>query len=69
MIDAIGEALGLSRDELRNSEEVLADYGNVSSASVLIVLERGLANGGRTEPGYGLLSAFGPGFSAELLLL
>ena len=69
VLDAIGESLGLSGDELRDSGEVLASYGNVSSASVLIVLERWLANGGRTEPGYGLLSAFGPGFSAELVLL
>jgi len=69
VIDAIGEALELTGNELRDSEEVLADYGNVSSASVLIVLERWLSNGGRTEPGYSLLSAFGPGFSAELVLL
>jgi predicted naringenin-chalcone synthase len=36
---------------------------------VLLVLEQWLAAGGMSRPGHGLLSAFGPGFSAELLLL
>jgi alkylresorcinol/alkylpyrone synthase len=70
VVDAIRDALGLFNGELRISEEVLRDHGNVSSASVLIVLERWMADGGGTEAGgYGLLSAFGPGFSAELVLL
>jgi len=69
VIDTIREALDLSNGELRLAEEVLRDCGNVSSVSVLIVLERWMSNGGRADPGYGLLSAFGPGFSAELVLL
>ena len=69
ILDAIKVALSLSNGELRLSEEVLRDFGNVSSVSVLLVLERWMNNGWRSEPGYGLLSAFGPGYSVELVLL
>ena len=47
------------------TEEVLREHGNVSSVSVLVVLERWLASPRAGQAGYGLLSAFGPGFSAE----
>ncbi len=69
VLDSIREALDLSNGGLRLSEEVLRDFGNVSSVSVLIVLERWKGGAGGSPPGYGLLSAFGPGFSAELVLL
>lgn len=69
ILDAIREALSLENGRLRHSEEVLRDFGNVSSVSVLLVLERWMGNGGRSNPGYGLLSAFGPGFTVELVLL
>lgn len=69
VLDSIREALGLSNGGLRLSEEVLRDFGNVSSVSVLIVLERWMDDEGERTPGYGLLSSFGPGFSAELVLL
>jgi alkylresorcinol/alkylpyrone synthase len=69
VLDSIREALGLSNGGLRLSEEVLRDFGNASSVSVLIVLERWMDDEGERTPGYGLLSSFGPGFSAELLLL
>jgi alkylresorcinol/alkylpyrone synthase len=68
VIDAYREALELRGDELALTEQVLADHGNISSASVLVVLERWLENG-PPPAGPGLLSAFGPGFSAELLLM
>ena len=51
------------------SWDVLRDYGNLSSATVLFVLDEVLR---RTPPplgSYGLLAAFGPGFSAELSLM
>ncbi len=69
VIDACREALGLEWDDLALTVEMLRDYGNLSSVSVLVVLEKWLASTRATQPGYGLLSAFGPGFSAELLLL
>lgn len=69
VVDAYREALQLSRETLRQTEDVLRKHGNMSSVSVLVVLEQWLAAGAMATEGYGLLSAFGPGFSAELLLL
>ncbi len=68
VVDAYREALRLSDDHLRQTEDVLRLHGNISSVSVLLVLEQWLEAGGMKSTGYGLLSAFGPGFSAELLL-
>jgi alkylresorcinol/alkylpyrone synthase len=69
VIDVYRDVLELHGDELALTEAALRDHGNVSSVSVLLVLEAWLASAARQTPGYGLLSAFGPGFSAELLLL
>jgi alkylresorcinol/alkylpyrone synthase len=68
VIDAYRETLLLSDGDLRQTESVLRRHGNISSVSVLIVLEEWLKDGGMATAGNGLLSAFGPGFSAELLL-
>ena len=61
--------MGLDRDQTSPSWDVLRDYGNQSSASVLFVLHEWLTN--RHPPGgsHGILAAFGPGLTAELLLL
>lgn len=69
VIDVYRDVLELHHDELALTEAALRKHGNVSSVSVLLVLEQWLASAARNQPGYGLLSAFGPGFSAELLLL
>jgi alkylresorcinol/alkylpyrone synthase len=69
VVDAYREALGLRNGELDLTEEVLREHGNVSSVSVLVVLEKWLASPRAKQAGYGLLSAFGPGFSAEQVLL
>ena len=53
-------------DSLRTTREVMRDYGNMSSATVLYVLERMMRG---CEPGYGLMMAMGPGFSSEMVLL
>jgi alkylresorcinol/alkylpyrone synthase len=68
VVDAYQEALQLSGAELQLTAAVLRRHGNISSVSVLVVLEEWLAAGGGETPGHGLLSAFGPGFSAELVL-
>ena len=65
----IEEELGLPRSMTQYSWDVLRDYGNLSSASVLFVLQEWMTKA-RMSPGdYGLLVGFGPGFSAEMLLL
>jgi len=68
VIDAIVRALDLPADALDVTRRSLAAVGNLSSASVLHVLQDTLA--GRPTPGTpGLLLALGPGFCAELVLL
>lgn len=61
LLDIAERVLGLDRTQLDHSREVLRRHGNMSSATVLFVLERALAAGAR---GPHLLAAFGPGFSA-----
>lgn len=63
------DELGLSRQDTLNSWHVLENFGNMSSASILFVLEKLLAEPPRQAGDYGLMAAFGPGFSAEMLLL
>jgi alkylresorcinol/alkylpyrone synthase len=61
--------LGLSDGELAVSWSCLRKTGNLSSASVLFVLEETIKNH-RPEPGtWGILAAMGPGFCSELVLL
>lgn len=68
VLDAYREALSLAPQELELSAEVLRRHGNISSVTVLLVLEDWLNSPRAKRPGHGLLSAFGPGFSAELIL-
>jgi alkylresorcinol/alkylpyrone synthase len=69
VLDATASALGLKNGELKASWDCLRKVGNLSSASVLVVLEDVMKNR-RPEPGtLGLLGAMGPGFCSELLLL
>lgn len=69
VLDATASALGLQNGELKASWDCLKKVGNLSSASVLCVLEDVMKNR-RPEPGtLGLLGAMGPGFCSELLLL
>jgi alkylresorcinol/alkylpyrone synthase len=69
VLDATADALGLKNGELDASWACLRKVGNLSSASVLCVLEDVMKNR-RPEPGtLGLLAAMGPGFCSELLLL
>lgn len=66
VVAAYEQALGLPDGALDSSRAVLREYGNMSSATVLFVLAEVL----RQRPqGRGLLSAMGPGFSAEHVLL
>ena len=69
VLEAVQDSLQLPEGALERSWECLRRVGNLSSASVLVVLEDFLATG-RGEPGtYSVLAAMGPGFCSELLLL
>jgi alkylresorcinol/alkylpyrone synthase len=61
LLETVEQTLGLTRRQLEHSWDVLRCYGNMSSATVLFVLERAMQAGAR---GRHLLAAFGPGFSA-----
>ncbi|MFJ6636172.1 type III polyketide synthase [Streptomyces sp. NPDC091376] len=69
VLDVLGDVLELPDDAFAMSRRSLARAGNLSSASVLHVL-RDTLDAGPPEPGSpGLMLAFGPGFSSELVLL
>jgi len=65
----IEEELGLPREMTQYSWDVLREYGNLSSASVIFVLQEWMTKAKMSAGDYGLLTAFGPGFSAEMMLL
>ncbi|MBS4194447.1 type III polyketide synthase [Lederbergia citri] len=65
---AYEEALGLPSERTANSLKVLREYGNMSSVTVLFVLQRFLQQ--KINRGdYGVVAALGPGFSSEMLLV
>lgn len=69
VLEATAAALDLHNGQLDASWECLRRVGNLSSASVLVVLEDVMTNR-RPEPGtVGILAAMGPGFCSELVLL
>jgi alkylresorcinol/alkylpyrone synthase len=67
ILTAYEEALDVPGDFLKNTREVMNDNGNLSSCTVLYVLERFFTRG--FENGYGLMVSMGPGFSCEMVLL
>lgn len=69
VLEAMQDSLGLEQGEAQVSWSSLNRIGNLSSASVLMVLEDTLKEH-RPAPGaLGLLLAMGPGFSSEMILL
>jgi alkylresorcinol/alkylpyrone synthase len=69
ILEAYESALGVGREHLAASYRVLARYGNMSSATVLFVLDEEMRASERKGGDLGLLAAFGPGFSSEISLL
>lgn len=67
VLDAYTSALGAEGEFLKKTREVMNNYGNMSSATVLYVLEKFMREG--FTDGYGLMLAMGPGFSSEMVLL
>jgi len=74
ILEAYESRFGLPSDALRFSRRVLAEHGNLSSASILAVLQFALAEreasaAASSAPADGLLVAIGPGLSFEMALL
>lgn len=76
ILDRIEAGLGLKPEKLRLSRRVLNEYGNVSSATVLLILdemrkasaEEGLSTTGEGLD-WGVLFGFGPGLTVETVVL
>jgi predicted naringenin-chalcone synthase len=62
ILDAVETGLELAKDRLDWSRGVLKDFGNMSSATLMFVLQRVIAG---ANPGPGLAMAFGPGLACE----
>ena len=67
VLDAYESTLDAEGDFLQKTREVMNAYGNMSSATVLYVLDKFIQEG--FEDGYGLMLSMGPGFSSEMVLL
>lgn len=68
VLQAYETALNLKPDDLTLAKEVLRNYGNMSSCTILYVLEKELKRSHNLGE-YGLMLALGPGFSCEQVLL
>jgi alkylresorcinol/alkylpyrone synthase len=69
VLSAVQEVLELAPGALDVSWRVLAEVGNLSSASVLLILREVLAGAAPLPGARGLLFAMGPAFCSELVLL
>lgn len=69
IINAIEGTLGLAPIDLEASREVLKNFGNMSSASVLFVLQKKLASQTSKTGEWGVMISFGAGFSAYAALV
>jgi alkylresorcinol/alkylpyrone synthase len=69
VLEATAAALDLPDGALAASWDCLSRTGNLSSASVLVVLEEFMTNRRPASGTYSLLAAMGPGFCSELVLL
>src|SRR4051794_24334143 len=69
VIEALEDALELPRDAVQLTWDSLARIGNLSSASVLHVLEDTLRDRPPSPGAWGIVMAMGPGFCSELVLV
>ena len=69
VIERAQRQLGLSDAALAHARAVLRHYGNMSSATVLFVLQTLLETGNPRAGDWGVMIALGPGFAAEGALL
>ncbi len=69
VLEATAESLNLPDGALQVSWDCLRKVGNLSSASVLLVLEEFMNRRRPAAGSYSILAAMGPGFCSELVLL
>jgi alpha-pyrone synthase len=66
ILDAVEQALELRSDALATSRDILTRFGNMSSATVMFVLEQVLKRAQKGQTGCAM--SFGPGITAETML-
>lgn len=66
ILDAIEQQLKLGPCDLQYSRKVMANYGNMSSPTILFVLKEILDNGRNIDHIFGV--AFGPGLTMETFI-
>ncbi len=68
IVQTVEDLFGFLGKNVEDTKEVLRKYGNMSSATVLYVLER-FMDRNPSEGEIGLMLSFGPGFSAQRILI
>ncbi len=69
LLGNVEKELGLNKSDTQPSWDILGKVGNLSSATILFILQEWLEKRPLKSGEYALAAAFGPGFSAEFLLL
>jgi alkylresorcinol/alkylpyrone synthase len=69
VLAAYETALGIDNGKFEHARSTLRDFGNMSSVTVLFVLRRFLEHTDRERNRYSLVSALGPGFCSESVLV
>lgn len=69
MIDDLQQYLGLTETQMRFSRHVLRNYRNMSSPTVMFVLDEVVRKGDPHPGDMGIMVGLGPGMAAELALL
>jgi predicted naringenin-chalcone synthase len=68
VLDAVEQAFGLPPEALGASRGVLNDYGNMSSGTVMFVLDRIMRDSSQNAGKNGCAMSFGPGLVAETMM-
>jgi alkylresorcinol/alkylpyrone synthase len=69
LLGNVEKELGLCKCDTQPSWDILSNVGNLSSATILFILQEWLEKRPLKLGEYAIAAAFGPGFSAEFLLL
>ncbi len=69
VLDRAKQVVGLGEEDLHASRKILRQYGNLSSATVLFVLDEIVRSRKPQIGDLGVMVALGPGFAAEAALL
>jgi alkylresorcinol/alkylpyrone synthase len=69
VIEQVRKLMELDEPQVAHSREVLRTFGNMSSATVVFVLDEMLRSGEPAPGDWGVMIALGPGFAAEGALL